>query len=218
MRVRQIKLALALVMALSAGMALFVQFYHPTPHIEPGPHRGIGEALAGRVLQLAPSGARIALIAPDTSAGKFPGAAVQLPAFHEALARAGRSVTFTNVVKLDPNRIVRAPPGDFADILRKLNDADVVVSLLGPPLLSPEQKARVGEKRPRVIAVCTGDMPRQVPWKALFSEGLLHAAIVSHRNPAARLPTADDPAEWFNHSFAWATAVDAAEALEAGRK
>lgn len=204
MPMRQIKIAASLLLMTVAVALLVFHYYHPGPKIEARPHLGIGEELAARVVKLNGSG-RIILIAPDTSSGKFPGAKVQLKAFHAALQRANLAVAITNIVKIDPNRVLRVPPGDFADILRKLTDADVVVSLLGPPILSAEQKVRVGERHPRVIAVCSGDLPRQVNLKSIFADQFLHAAIVSRPSPALTLPGSDRPADWFNHFFLWIT-------------
>lgn len=204
MRMRQIKIVLSLLLMLVATALLAVRYYHPTPKIEARPHLGIGEALADQVVKTG-SGGRVTLVVPDTTLGKFPGAEAQLQAFHAALRRANLRVAATNVVKLDPNRVLRAPPGDFAELLRKLTDADVVVSLLGPPVLNAEQKGRVGDKHPRIIAVCSGDMPRQINMKALFADRLLHAAIVSRPSPALMPPGSDDPGDWFNHYFLWIT-------------
>lgn len=205
MQSRQIKVALSLVMIAAAAVTLAVRYFRPLPQLEPGPHLGIGESLADRAAKLLQGGGRIILITPDTQANRFPGAAIQLKAFHAALRRANLSVAATNIIKLDPNRVTRAPPGDFADILRKNKDTDVVVSLLGPPVLTPEQKARVGEKHPKVVAVCSGEMPRQIKLRPLFADNLLHAAILSRPNLSPNLPVSENPADWFNHFFFWVT-------------
>lgn len=214
---RQIKIAVSLLLMAVAVALLAFRYYQPTPKIEARPHLGIGEALVERVAKLV-NGGRITLIAPDIATGKFPGAEAQLRAFYPALDRANLKVAATNLVKLDPNRVVRAPPGDFAEILRKLTDADVVVSLLGPPVLNAEQKARVGDRHPKIIAVCSGDMPKQVNLKALFAENFLHAAIVSRPSPALTLPASDNPVDWFNHFFLWITPQNLADLPEGAAK
>jgi hypothetical protein len=214
---RQIKIAVSLLLMTVAAALLVFRYYRPAPQIDPLPHLGIGEALAERVVRLNGSG-RITLITPDISMGKFPGTRIQLKAFHAAMQQANLSVSATNIVKLDPNRVLRMPPGDFADILRKLTDADVVVSLLGPPVLNAEQRARVGDRRPKIVAVCSGDMPKQVNLKALFADGFLHAAIVSRPSPALTLPGSDKPADWFNHFFLWITPQNLTELPEGAGK
>lgn len=217
MRMRQIKIAVSLLL-MAVAVALFgFRYYHSTPKIEEPPHLGIGEALAGQVTKLG-NGGRITLIAPDTAAGKFPGAEVQLRAFHRSLERANLKVAATNLVKLDPNRLVRVPPGDFVDILRKLTDADVVVSLLGPPVLNADQKARLGNGRPKIIAICAGDMPKQVNLKAIFADNLLQAAIVSRPSPGLALPASDGSADWFDHFFLWITPQNLADLPESAVK
>lgn len=217
MRMRQIKIALSLLLMAVAVAVLAFRYYQPTPKIEARPHLGLGESLAERVAKLA-AGGRITLIAPDIATGKFPGAEAQLRAFFPALERAGLQVAATNFVKLDPNRLLRAPPGDFAEILRKLADTDVVVSLLGPPVLNAEQKARVGDRHPKIIAICSGDMPKQVNLKTLFADGFLHAAIVSRPSPALTLPASDSPADWFNHYYLWITPQNLADLPEGAAK
>jgi len=218
MQSRQIKVAVSLVMIAAAAVTVAFRYYRPLPKLEPGPHLGIGQSLAERAAKLLQSGGRIILITPDTQANRFPGAAIQLKAFHEALQRAGLSVAATNIIKLDPNRVTRAPPGDFADILRKNKEADVVVSLLGPPVLSPEQKTRVGEKHPKVVAVCSGDMPRQIKLRPLFADNLLHAAILSRPSPSPNLPASGKPADWFSHFFLWITPENVIDLPDGGGK
>jgi hypothetical protein len=210
MQMRQAKIIAAVVVMLVAAGLLASRWYFPMPKIEPRPHAGLGEALAERAVQLA-GGGRVVLLTPDTSGGKFPGTAIQLRAFHAALRRANQAVVLTNVIKIDPNRVLRAPPGDFADLLRKFTEADVVVSLLGPPVLNGDQKARVGDKRPKVIAACLGDMPRQVNLKAIFNEQFLQAAIISRASPALTTPGSENPADWFQHYFQWVTPQNLAD-------
>ena len=217
MPMRQIKIVASVLLMLVAVALLASRYYFPTPKIEALPHAGIGEALAERVRQFGGKG-RVVLIVPDTSEGKFPGAALQLEAFHAALRRANLTVALTNVVKIDPNRVLRAPPGDFADLLKKLTDADVVVSLLGPPVLNGDQKARIGERHPKIIAVCTGDLPRQVNLKTIFAEQFLHAAIISRPGVGLTTPTSDNPADWFQHYFLWVTPQSLADLPEGGVK
>ena len=210
MQVRQIKILVSLVVIFVAGLVLFLHYFEPTPKVEPRPHLALGEALVEQTIKALGKGGRITLIAPDTAMARHPGAEVQLIAFHEGLRQAKLSVAATNLVKLDPLRPVRVPPGEFADILRKQAEGDVVVSLLGPPLLTPDQKVRVGEKRPRVIAVCSGDMPRYVNLKPLFDDNFLYAAIISRPAPEGP-PQSEKLSQWFNQYFKWITAQNLAD-------
>jgi hypothetical protein len=213
MQARQIKIVVSLLAIATAGGILCFRYFQPPPGIEPQPHLAIGEALAAQAAKAVGPGGHITLIAPDIVAFEHPGAEIQLKAFHQALRQAKLSVTATNWIKLNPLYLRRAPPGDFADLLRKQSDGDVIVSLLAPPLLTTEQKARIGEKRPRVIAVCSGDYPLHFSLNSLFAENLLHAAIISRRAPGPA-PQSDNPSQWFDHFFQWITAQNLSDLPE----
>jgi hypothetical protein len=87
-------------------------------------------------------------------------------------------------------------------LIRKQTDADLIVSLLGPPLPTAEEKAQLPAKRARVIALCTGDLPRQVNLKSLFEDNVLEAAIVSRRQWSR-----GSPLSWADRSSASADAA-----------
>jgi hypothetical protein len=205
MQARKIKIVVSLLAIAAAGGLLCFRYFQPPPRIEPLPHLAIGEALAAQVAKAVGPGGRVTLIAPDIVTFQHPGAEVQLKAFHQALHQAKLSVAATNWIKLNPLYLRRVPPGDFADILRKQSEGDVIVSLLGPPLLTAEQKVRLGEKRPRVVAVCSGDLPLYFNLNSLFADNLLHAAIISRRVPGPA-PQSDNLSQWFDHFFQWITA------------
>jgi hypothetical protein len=214
MHARKIKIVASILgIATAAGIFCF-RYLKPLPDVEPRPHLALGEALAAQAAKAIGPGGRITLIAPDIVAFKHPGAEVQLTAFHEALRQAKLSVAATNWIKLNPLYLRRVPPGDFAELLRKQSDGDVIVSLIGPPLLTPEQKARLGEKRPRVVAVCSGDLPLYFNLKSLFEDNLLHAAIINRRVPGPA-PQSENLSQWFDHVFQWITAQNQADLPEA---
>lgn len=213
MQARKIKIVASILAIAAAGSILCFRYFKPPPKIEPRPHLAIGEALAAQTAKALGPGGRITLIAPDVAAFKHPGAEIQLKAFHEALRQTKLTVAATNWIKLNPLYLRRVPPGDFADLLRKQSDADVIVSLLGPPLLTAEQKARIGEKRPRVVAVCSGDLPLYFNLQALFADNLLHAAVISRR-AAGPAPQSDNLSQWFDHFFQWITAQNLADLPE----
>lgn len=208
---QKVKILVAVPLLLGAAVLLFFHFSPRMPQVEARPHQAIGEKLAEEALRLAGSGGRITLIAPDTTVFRYPGAEVQLLAFRKALRAAKVTLAATNLLKLDPLRPPRVPPGDFAEILRKLSDADVVVSLMGPPVLAAEHKKRLGEKRPRVVAVCAGDLPLQVDLKELFADNLLHVAIVSRSGPGLSAPANGSAQDWFTHYYQLITAKNVSE-------
>lgn len=205
------KLIVSVSVIVAALAALLFQFLPGHPQLEARPHEGIGEVLAEEALRLAGGGGRITLIAPDTEVFQYPGAEVQWQAFRRALRAAHVTLAATNLVKLDPLRPPRVPPDFFVDILRKQSDSDVVVSLLGPPLLTAEQKTRLGTKRPRVLAVCSGELPRQADLAALFADNLLAAAIVSRPSPVSSPPASGGARDWFNHYYQLITAKNLAD-------
>ena len=116
----------------------------------------------------------------------------------EAARKSGLTIAATNSLKLDPLRLVRVGSGDFFDWLRKQKDGDVVVSLLGPPILGAAQKKQLGERKTRVAALCSGDLPRQVDVKALFEMDLLQVAIIDRPDPPMVPPKTKDPQAWFD--------------------
>ena len=213
MQARQIKTTLSLLAIAAAGAFLFFHYFEPAPRIEPLPHLAIGEALAEQAIKALGASGRITLIAPDIAAFEYPAYELQLKTFHQALERANFKVAATNWIKINPMVLRRVPPGDFADIIRRQADNDVIVSLLGPPFLTPEQKARVGEKRPRIIANCSGDMPVHFDLRPLFADDLLYAAIISRRVPGPATQ-ADNLSQTFKRLFQWVTAQNLGELPE----
>jgi hypothetical protein len=206
MQMQKAKTAVSLVVIVACAAYLAIRYFGPPPKIDARPHIGIGNALADQAAKALGGGGRIFLIAPDVSVFSHPGAEVQLKAFHSALRKANLSVAATNWIKLDPDRPLRVPPGDFVELLRKRSEADVVVSLLGPPLPTAEQKAKLPAKRARIIAVVSEDLIRQVNLQSIFDENLLYAAIVNRPVPTVPAPQTDNPQAWFDHLYTIATA------------
>ena len=196
-----LKTILSIVVIIASAGILFFHFVGIPPRVAPQAHTGIGEVLAEQAAKALGSGGKITLIAPDISVHRHPGSEVQLKAFFKALRRANLAVSATNQIKIDPLRLIRMPGNDFVNLLRKQSEGDVVVSLLGPPIPTAEQKAALPAKRARVIAVCSGDLPQQVNLKPLFEENLLHAAIVSRAAPGISAPQTDEPQAWFQHFY-----------------
>jgi hypothetical protein len=198
---QKVKTTISLLVIVAVLAFFAVRYIGLPPKIEARPHIGIGRTLADQAAKLAGVGGRIILITPDVNVFRYPGAEIQLKAFREALRKANLSVAATNSVRLDPLRVAAVPPGDFFALLRKYGEADVIVSLLGPPNLNVEQRAKVAPKHARVVALCSGDMPKQINLQPLFEENLLHAAIISR--PLTSVPTlaTDDPQQWFDHFY-----------------
>jgi hypothetical protein len=201
MQKQKVKTGVSLAVIIGSLGFLVFHFFGPSPKIDPRPHIGIGNVLAEQAAKALGSGGRITLITPDTTAFRWPGPEVQLKTFHKALAKAKLAVAATNSVKLDPGRPMRINAEDFLNLLRKQSEADVIVTLLSPAAPTAEQRARIPAKHARVVAVCTGELPKQVNLPALLEENIVHIAIVSRPVPALSVPQTDDPAAWFDHFY-----------------
>jgi hypothetical protein len=211
MRTEKIKTIAASVSILAALVFLFFSLREAPPKVDLRPDRGLGQVLAEQAIKLLGSGGRLSLITLDTSIVRNPALESQLKAFHQALQKANVTVTTINAIKLDPLRLMRVPPGDFLEIMRKKTDSDVIVSLLGPPLLTGDQRARLGERKPRIIALCSGGLPRQVDLKELFAQNLLQVAVISRSRPAPNPPVSEDPREWFDYVYQVVTPANLSE-------
>lgn len=175
------------VILLAAAWGWLYLWAHPRPPgIDRRLHQAVGETLAAEALQQLQAGGRLIVLARDPRAFEVPAAAAQLDGFLRALKRARRQVTAFRPFKLDPLRPLQVPPGEFFDLLRAGREDDVMVSFLGPPLLDAGQVARLGPKRPRVLALCSGALPSRVDLKRLFEQQLLAAAVVSRPDAPAR--------------------------------
>ena len=180
--------------------------------VEREPQEALGQVMAEEAAKLASAGGRLTLITWDTSISRNPSAEFQMKGFHRALREAGLALAATNAVKLDPLRLVRVPPAAFLDILNKQSDNDVVVSFLGPPVLNAQQLAKLGDKKPRVIALCSGAMPRQIDLKELFGQNLLQVAIISRPSPfASAAAPSNNPRDWFDRFYQVITPANLSE-------
>jgi hypothetical protein len=180
----------------------------PAPDLRP--QQGVGEVLAAEALRSLEPGARLVVIARDPSPFEVPASAAQLEGFFNALNHAGKRVAFTNLIKLDPLRRMAVPPGDFFDLMRRGGENDVIVSLLGPPLLEPQQLAKLGAKRPRVLALCASPAPAQANLAHLFEQRLLTAAVINRSDAPAR-STASGARSAFDQMFKLVTSANLSE-------
>jgi hypothetical protein len=86
-------------------------------------------------------------------------------------------------MSIDPLRPVDVPAGDFYEILRRSTEKHVIVSLMGPPLLTDEQLDKLGAIKPKVVAFCSGSIGGKVDLSLLFKAKLVHAAVTCNANP-----------------------------------
>jgi hypothetical protein len=175
------------------------------PRFNPKPHEAAGKALAQQSLDWVKPGGQIIVIARDTTTFKQPAAEILLASFTKTIRSAGAANLVVRSMQVDPLRPVVAPAGDFADLIRKAPEGSVIVSLMGPPLLTEEQRSQLGEIKPKIIAFCPGTMIDGAGLRQLFEQRLLNAAVVSKRSPVASA-SPNSPEAWFEEYFVTVTA------------
>jgi hypothetical protein len=169
------KLAVTIIAAaLAVVAALFFFVSLPAP-VDRSLHAQIGLALADEANELLGPGGKITVICRDTETFPQPAMDILLKSFK---GRIKNATVATLPVQVDPLRPASVPPGDFFELLRKSKPEDVIVSFLGPPMLSGEQVFMLGGVRPRIVALCAGPMSANLGLRSLFDAGLLHAAVV----------------------------------------
>lgn len=162
------------------------------PGIEAGPFRELGARLAKEAAALRAPGSRVVLVTRDNTQFKTPAYEAMTAGFLQAFAKSGGQPPNVRVLKVDPLRVVSVPPVEYVELFRRLEDQDVIVSFLGPPQLDAGQLASIGQRRPRVLAVCSGNLPRQLDLKRLFDDKLLHLAVLSRMDAPAAAKTFED--------------------------
>jgi hypothetical protein len=192
---------LAGLLIVGALLWLYLFFNPRPPSIDRRLHGKVGEVLATEAIKLLEPGARLTVIARAKEPFHVPAAAAQLDAFLRTIKKSGKSVTTTNLLKMDPLRVVSVPAGDFFEMIRQARSNDVIVSLLGPPLLNEQQLAKLTGNRPRILALCSGAMPVQVDLRRIFERQLLVTAVISRTNAPAQPARAATAQEAFDQMF-----------------
>ena len=202
---------LAGVVTVAAWVWLYLFFHPRPPGIDRHLHAAVGERLAQEAGALREPGARLIVLARAPEPFQVPAAAAQLEGFLRAVKKSGQSPPIVRPLALDPLRVVRVPPGDFYELMRQGQDKDVIVSFLGPPpVLDAQQLAKLGARRPRILAVCSGAMPEQVDLAKIFGQKLLLGAVVERPDRPGR-PTTDERRSSFDKVFKWITPANLSE-------
>ncbi len=170
---------MALLVTAAAVGSIFLCVKGLPPRIDSAPHRAAGNLMAEQTLALLQPGGHVTVIARDTTSFKNPAADFQFAAFQKRLRKAGVQIAFTHALQLDPLRPLEVPPGDFLEFIRNSSPSDVIVSFMGPPLLSDSQRAQLGASKPAIVAFCPGRMPEVIDLNQLFERGLLSVAVVT---------------------------------------
>ena len=151
------------------------------PHLDAGPHELSGRLMAQQALALLAPGGQITVITRDTTTFENPASDIQLASFRKTIEQGHASILSLHALQVDPLRPIAVPSSDFCDAIRNTPDGGVIVSFMGPPLLTDAERFRLGEINPPVVAFCSGSLPKSVDLRSLFKDGLLQAAVVDRR-------------------------------------
>jgi hypothetical protein len=174
-----------LITAVALG-ALMASTTNWPPRLDHEPHEAAGRILAQEALRRRGPGGRLTVITRDASDFKQPAPDILFASFKRAVGRAGATVAAVHALEVDPLRLIEVPSGDFMELIGKAPSGSVIVSLMGPPLLTSEQRLELGQIRPKIVAFCPGSQPAQIDLRQVFAQGVLDVAIVNRpHSPAA---------------------------------
>src|SRR5881394_1370834 len=164
----------AIVTTSAALAAIFLSASEFGPRVDRKLHSEIGRVLAKEALSLLRPGGQITVITRDTEAFPQPALDIMLGSFQQEVRRAGDFNVGIQTLQLDPLRPVEVPPGDFYELIRRSTAERIIVSLLGPPVLTKEQRSALGRVKPKIIAFSSGNLAETLDLSELFNAGLLH--------------------------------------------
>ncbi len=186
--------------AVSVG-ALGLSFFPLPPRPEKSLQSAIGRNLAREALGMLGSGGRTVLICRDTDAFPHPATDLVIKGFRKELRRSKSPEAILRPIQLNPLKPMEVPPGDFFEVIRRAAAGDVIVSLLGPPILSEAQRRQLGAIKPSIVAFYTGNVEGTIDLRQLFEAGLLHAAVVNRNSRDASIPSAASAPDSFEQRF-----------------
>jgi hypothetical protein len=179
------------------------------PRVEVGPHDAAGWAMARQTISFLQPGGQVMIITRTTA--ESPAMNVLVASFKREIRKSGATIAAEKVLDVDPLRPVEAPPGAFIEAIRKLPPGSVIVSFVGPPLLSAEQRKQLREIKSAIVAFCPGNWPERVNFQTLFKEGLLRAAVVSRRDQRVTSTKPADTQAWFDQNYKVITDANVSE-------
>ena len=201
---QQIKLALGWIVIVGWLFWLWGSI-NPTPPFDPAQHVALGQVVAEESLKLLGPGGRFILILRDAGTFQSPATDVHKRTFLKTVTAAKAQVASTLSVKVDPLRVPAVPPGDLLRILKEAKDGDVIVSFAGPPVFSEAQMGKLGGKFPKMVAVCTGAIPKQVDLGSILKRGVLSLAILDREGAAKPIQAIRDERGLFDRYYQLAT-------------
>ena len=210
MRNRQLTEVIAALVTLAAAAAILLSTWEFRPRVDSKLHAAIGLALARETLALLGSDGQVVVITRDTSVFKQPAADVLVGALTRQLKRTHETEISTHLIQVDPLRPAQVPPGDFFELIRKAPAGSVIVSVMGPPLLTEEQSVQLGAIKTKIVALCSGNLGDPAVLRRLFERQLLHAAVVSRRDSPGAIPHSTPPPRSFDQLYATITPANVA--------
>jgi len=198
----------AAVMVLSI-LFLYAFFGGFGPPVDVTGQKALGKFLATEALKLRGPGGNILLLAPDTTDQPNPYADAQMRAFERILRKNSASISAQRRVRLNPIRLITVSAGEFAPLLKKSSENDVLVSFIGPPVAGGDGAGAMPEKHAKILAVCSGGLPKQMNLRRAFEQGLLTEAVISR--PEAARGSVSSPLETFNQNYTLVTAANVAD-------
>jgi hypothetical protein len=196
-------LAVAAGLVLVGSLAALAWTWAGPPSPGPEPIQvAIGEALGRQTLKHLGPGGRLIVLTRDTATYPQPAADRVMAALTRTVKAGGGTAPEVQTFEVDPLRPAQVPPGDFLEQIRRAKSGDVVVSLMGPPLLSDEQRAQLPPSPAcRVVALCAGPFPDAVAVRSLARQQVLHAAVMDRPDGGAAVPAARRGREAFEDRY-----------------
>jgi hypothetical protein len=219
MRNRKVIQALASLVTLGSVIAMVITFRGGfSPGIESQPHQAAGWSMARQTLSLLKPGGQVLVITRDTTEFKNPATDIQLASFKKEMKRAKVSISAVQALQTDALRPMEVPSGDFMNWIHNSPEGSVIVSFMGPPVLSAPQRKQLGEIKTAIVAFCPGSWPDRISLRSLFEQDLLDAAIVSRRNQPSSATKPHNMQAWFDQNFMLVTAANVGDQLAALEK
>ena len=158
-------------------------------HVDAVPCEESGRLMAAQAMALVEPGGDITVIARDTSSFSNPASDIQLASFLKEVQKAHGVIAAIRKLQVDPLRPIGVPSSDFCDLIRGTPPGSVIVSFMGPPLLTDAERSLLGPIQPAILAFVSGRQPELVNMASLFQQGLLRAAIVDRAGPGGLFQT-----------------------------
>ena len=166
-----------------------------------GPSEALSSVLAEEAVRLAGAKKQVALITADASWG--PPSNLE-EALKHALKKRGLTVVSAKAASLgNPmfSGAIGLKAADFFDALEKSAGTGAVISLVGAPLLTPGDAARLGPDHPPVLVVATAMLGDKMGVRSdplqlarLLEAQVIQMAIIDGADPAANGSGKPDPA------------------------